>query len=89
VWKLKPCRRKDNHPNQLRKLQAIQRGKPYKVLTEFDKLSKSRVIETEFLGGQKMREKANASGNAEDRGSRFAPDRKESRLLLGLIRMNQ
>jgi hypothetical protein len=30
-----------------------------------------------------MREKANASGNAGDRGSKFAPDRKEKQTSLG------
>ncbi len=30
-----------------------------------------------------MREKANASGNAEDRGSKFAPDRKGKQTSLG------
>ncbi|HEY9614221.1 hypothetical protein [Allocoleopsis sp.] len=46
-------------------------------------MSRSEVTKTEISGGQKMRGKANASGNAEDRGSRFAPDRKEKQTSLG------
>jgi len=46
-------------------------------------MSRSEATKTEFSGGQKMREKANASGNAEDRGSTFAPDRKEKQTSLG------
>lgn len=60
-----------------------QQGKPYKVLTKVERLSRLRVIKTEFLGGQKMREKANAPGNTGDRGSKFAPDRKEKQTSLG------
>jgi hypothetical protein len=45
-----------------------QQGKPYKVLTKVERLSRSRVIKTEFLGGQKMREKANVPGNTGNRG---------------------
>jgi len=44
---------------------------------------RSKATKTETSGGQKTREKANASGNAEDRGSRFAPDRKEKQTCLG------
>ncbi len=46
-------------------------------------MSRSEATKTEYSGGQKMREKANASGNAEDRGSKFAPDRKEKQTSLG------
>jgi hypothetical protein len=46
-------------------------------------MSRSKATKTETSGGQKTKEKANASGNAEDRGSRFAPDRKEKQTSLG------
>jgi hypothetical protein len=46
-------------------------------------MSRSKATKTEPSGGQKMREKANASGNAEDRGSKFAPDRKGKQTSLG------
>ncbi len=36
-----------------------------------------------------MEEKANAGSNESDRGCNITPDRKESRLLLGLIRKKQ
>ncbi len=42
-------------------------------------MSRSEATKTEISGGQKMREKANASGN---RGSKFAPDRKEKQTSL-------
>ncbi len=46
-------------------------------------MSRSETTKTEISGGQKMREKANASSNTEDRGSKFAPDRKEKQTSLG------
>jgi hypothetical protein len=81
-WKQKSHRRRDSHPNHL-ELQTIQQGKPYKVLTKVEELSRSRVIKTELPGGQKMREKANVPGNTGNRGSEFAPDRKEKQTSLG------
>lgn len=48
-----------------------------------ESLVKSKVTKTESLGGQRMKEKANVWGNAQDRGSRFASERKQKQTSFG------